>query len=285
MFVDARALQPLDVGDLDTLDQLHRQHAPRRELAIDLGHQHGGVSCEVMAHGRRVLRLVNEVQFHRHVLQSLAHQDAIVEVALEHRQPSQHQRHVAEVGAHYPVDSRILHLHRASTPVMQPCTMHLRERRRRQRDRIELGVNVLQRATQFAFDLIANHRKRPRRNPIVQSRQRRHPFVGQHVRASRDKLACLDQQAFQPQRGAVQRLRGAQILPPIKLGLVEIADEACPELRAFVARVHIGGQPHDVGKTPRPRGKPRLGHVGGEVKTAVESRIDHTERCVRSDVT
>ena len=47
MLVDAGALERVDVGDLDALDQFHREHAPRGELAIHLGHQHHWIGGEV----------------------------------------------------------------------------------------------------------------------------------------------------------------------------------------------------------------------------------------------
>ena len=155
--------------------------------------------------------------------------------------------------------------------------MHLRERRRRQRRRIELGVNRRERAAEFALDLFADHRKRTRRHAIVQARQRRDPFVGQHVGASRDKLACLDQQTLEPQRGAVERLRGAEILAPEELGFVAIADEAGPKLRAFVAGVHVRREPHDVGEAPGARREAGFGHVGGKTEAAVEAGIAHAK--------
>src|SRR5208283_3547477 len=95
MLVDAGALERVDVGDLDALDQFHREHAPRGELAINLGHQHQRIGGEVAAHDGGVVGLVNEVELHRDVLERLAHEYAIVEVALEEREPSQHQRQVA----------------------------------------------------------------------------------------------------------------------------------------------------------------------------------------------
>src|ERR1700733_10099032 len=62
MLVDTGALERLDVGDLDALDQFHREHAPRGELAIYLGHQHHWIAGEVAAHRGRVVGLVNEVE-------------------------------------------------------------------------------------------------------------------------------------------------------------------------------------------------------------------------------
>ena len=277
MLVDARALERVDVGHLDALEQFHREHAPRGELAIDLGNDHGGIRSEVAAHRRGVVGLVNEVELHRNVLERLAHQDAIVEIALELRQPIEHRRHVAEIGAHDAVDSGILHLHRASTAVMQARAMHLRERRRRQRYWIELGVNGFERAAEFALDLFADHRKWPRRDAVVQAGKRRDPFVGEHVGASRDELACLDQQTLEAERRAIERLRGAEILASVEFGFVAIADEAGPELGAFVAHVHIRREPYDVRKAPRARREARFGHVGGKIETAVEVRVAHAK--------
>ena len=257
--------------------QFHREHAPRRELAIDLGHDHGGIRGEVRAHRGGVVGLVNEVQLHRDVLERLAHQDAIVEVALELREPVEDRRHIAEIGAHDAVDTGILHLHRASTAVVKARLMHLRERRRRQRHGIELGVNTLERAAEFALDLFADHRKRTRRDAVMQAGKRRDPFVGEHVGASRDKLACLDEQTFEPERGAIERLRGAEILASVQFGLVAIADEARPKLGAFVARIHVRREPNDVREAPRARREPGFGHVGGKIEAAVEVRVAHAK--------
>ena len=277
MLVDSGTLERVNVGDLDAFEELHREHAARRELAIDFGDDHVGIRGEVAAHRRGVVGLVDEVQLHRDVLERLAHQDAIVEVALELREPVEHRGHVAEIGADDAVDTRILNLDGASTAVVEARRMHLRERSRRQRRRIELGVDSLERAAKFALDLLADHRKRPRRNAIVQAGERRDPFVGEHVGASRDELACLDEQTFKAERGAVEGLRGAEILAAEQLSFVAIVDKARPELRAFVACVHVGGEPHHVREAPCAGREPGFGHVGGKVEAAVEAGVNHTE--------
>src|SRR5208282_3648218 len=97
----------------------------------------------------------------------------------------------------------------------------------------------------------------------------------EHVGASRDELACLDEQALQADRGAVERLRGAKILAAIEFGLVAISDKARPELGAFVARVHVRREPRHVGKAPPSRRDSRFGHVGGKIEAAVDARVGH----------
>ena len=228
VLVDPRAFERVDVGDLDSLDQFHREHAPGGELAINFGNDDTGVVGEAAAHQRRIVGLVHEVEFHRDVLERLAHQDAIVEVALQKREPSQDHRHVAQIGADDSVDSRILDFDGASASVVENRAMDLRERGRREWNRIERRVHAFERAAKFALDLSADHRERARRDPVVQARQRRNPFVGEDVGASRDKLASLDEQTFEAKRGAVECLRSAEILAPVEFSLVAVADEAGP---------------------------------------------------------
>src|ERR1019366_7877864 len=117
-----------------------------------------------------------------------------------------------------------------------------------------------ERAAQLALDLLADHRKRPRWNAIVQARQRGYPLVGEHVGASCDELACLDKQTFHADCSAVESLRRAKILAAIEFGLVAIADKARPELGAFVTRVHISREPHHVPKAPHSRRESGFGH-------------------------
>ena len=87
---------------------------------------------------------------------------------------------------------------------------------------------AFERAAELALDRLADHRERPRRHAIVQARERRDPFVGEHVGARRDELRGLDEQPLEADRGAIERVRRAEILPAIKLGLVAIVDEARP---------------------------------------------------------
>ena len=225
---------------------------------------------------------MNEVELHRDVLERLAHQHAIVEVALEQSEPSQHQRQVAQVGAHDAVDTRVLHLDGASTAVVKAGRMHLREGSRRNRHRIELGVYRLQWSAEFTLDLFADHRKRTRRDAVVQAREGRDPFVRQHVGARCYELARLDEQAFEAQRGAVQRLRGAKILPSIQLRLVAIVDQPRPQLRALVTHVHVSREPHHIGEAPDASPEAGLGHVGGKIEAVVEVRAVHATGSLKS---
>ena len=56
----------------------------------------------------------------------------------------------------------------------------------------------------------------------MQRGQRLDPFGGQNIGARCDKLACFDQQAFEPDRGAVKSAGGAQVLAAVTFAGIAI---------------------------------------------------------------
>ena len=104
--------------------------------------------------------------------------------------------------------------------------MDLRQRGGRDRHWSKRVNICAERTSKFPLDLLTDRVERLRRYAILQARQRRDPFVRQNIGARRDKLAGLDQQSFEPNRGAIERPRRAQILTPIAL-LLALARWLC----------------------------------------------------------
>ena len=238
VLVDSGALERCDVGDLNALDQLHRQHAPRRELAIDLGHADDRIAPRSCA---RIVSALSASWMKSSSIgmyfSALARDHAKIEVALEPREPLSTVSHDCADRRgrcrRYPdtAPSPRIDARRAGAPDAPARATPTRAAPDRTRRKRASSGRPSSRSI-----CCADHRERARRHAVVQARERRDPFVGQNIGASRDKLAGLDQQAFEPNRGAVKRARGAQILAPIELGLVAIADEARPELRRLCSR-------------------------------------------------
>jgi hypothetical protein len=192
MLVDSRALERAEVGHLDSFNQLHREHAPRRQVAIDLWNHDVGTIREIAGDNLAVARFVDEVELYRDVLEDFARDHAEVEVGLEPCEQAQGEAQVAQIGVDNRFDPRVLYFDRATAAVDRTRRMDLRERSGRNRDRVELAEHRFKRSPQFTLDLSAHNCEGPRRHAVVQSGQRRDPFVRQNVGAGCDKLARLD---------------------------------------------------------------------------------------------
>src|SRR5207244_1996041 len=101
-------------------------------------------------------------------------------------------REAPQVDPHDALDVRVLHLGRHRAPVAQPAPMHLRQRGRGERRRIELGERRLDRPPELAAQERQEGREPPRRHAILQLREHLDVLRGQDVGARAHELADLD---------------------------------------------------------------------------------------------
>ena len=87
----------------------------------------------------------------------LVDERAGVEARIRATDAAEEQSDVAEVRLHRVRDPRVLHLHRDRAPVVRDGTVHLSDRRRRDRLGIELGEDPIGRRAELTLD-----RSRPR---------------------------------------------------------------------------------------------------------------------------
>ena len=194
MLVDAGALQRPEVGNLDAFDQLHREHAPRGQIAIDLRDHDVGAIGEIGGDDLAVARLVDEVELHRNVLQNFARDHAEVEIGLEPCEQAQREIRLRKSASTIASMRGYCTLTAQRRPSRVRAAMDLGERGGGDRHRVELAEDRFERASEFTLDLCANYFERARRYAVVQSGERRDPFVRQNIGAGCDKLARLDQQ-------------------------------------------------------------------------------------------
>ncbi len=71
--------------------------------------------------------------------------------------------------------------------------MHLTDRRRRDRNRVERGEQRLQRRVQLGFDHLPSLLERERRYRVLQQREFSRDILGHEIGASREQLAELDE--------------------------------------------------------------------------------------------
>src|SRR5262249_57146122 len=126
--VDAGPFESRHVGDLDAVNQLHRQYPASGEIAVDLGDDDVIARCEIALDRASVLAFVLEIELHRDVLHHFACHHLEIEIAFKPRQHLEHEHQVAQIGAHDSLDPGVLNLDGTATPVRQAGRMNLRER-------------------------------------------------------------------------------------------------------------------------------------------------------------
>ena len=228
MLVDPGLREGVEVGHLDSIDQLHREDAPGAQVAVDARNHDVGPLGEVGGDNLAVARLVDEVELHRDVLQDFARDDAKIEIGLDPGEQAQREFEVAQIGINNRLDARILDLYGTSAAIERTRGVDLGERCGGDRHRVELGKSGFERPSQLTLDLSANRFEGARRYAILQAGERRDPFVRQHIGASCDKLARLDQQALEANRGAIKRARSVEVLATIARFLAAVPGQARP---------------------------------------------------------
>ncbi len=150
--IDARALQSSSVRNLDPLDELHHQHAPRRVFPVDLRDDDVLDAREVGRDLLRVVSLADEVQLARDHPAHFFRNEAQVQRLVQPVQDADERRVVLQIVLHQALDAWILHLHGHHAPVVQHRPVHLRQRRRRHRRALELPKHGLERLPQLPLD-------------------------------------------------------------------------------------------------------------------------------------
>ena len=140
-------VETLEVRDLDALEILHHEHAPRAVLPDDARDDdvaalrgRPAAAAAVLAQLRPpamssilevpgddlgVVALIDKVQLQRNVVRDLLDQRGEVEVALEPGEDSQQEADVAQVVVDGALDARVLHLDRHFSAVVQARAVHL----------------------------------------------------------------------------------------------------------------------------------------------------------------
>ena len=110
-------------------------------------------------------------------------------------------------------DVGILDLDRNLATVQEPRPVHLRQRRRRDGFRVELGEYSVEGLTEILLDHAADLVELARRQAIVSLGKGLHVGRRKHVGTRPDHLAHLDQQPTELGRGAVDLVRVLLVNP------------------------------------------------------------------------
>ena len=195
--VDAGLLHRLHVVPRDPVEPFHHEHAPGHERGVRPGHDRGAL-LGLGEHARdveHVLRFEAEVELlddrlreqldQRGRVGERGHRDATDEMR---REP----RHRLDVLAHEPRDLRALHLDDDVFAGAQPCRVHLRDRRRRDRRALERREHVVEGAAELELDDAAHVVERLGRHAVAEQLELGDELFGEQALAARDDLAELD---------------------------------------------------------------------------------------------
>ena len=138
--VEAGGDDRLAVGRGDAVDELHRDHALRGQVPVDLRNVDAVDPVEVLCEAARVVRLDRVVELEQQRAAELRHHLLDADVARRARAPLHRVRRAAEdlqVRLDLVLDPRPLQLDHDVASVLEGRAMHLRERRGRERLRAE----------------------------------------------------------------------------------------------------------------------------------------------------
>ena len=189
-----RRRDQVDVGELDPVDPLERQHARPRVLPVDLRHVDVRVAGEVAVEVLRVARLLPVVELlpdrARELVHELARVDEVERADPLAREPRRLVEE-AEVGFDLLRRARPLHLDRDPAPVRQGRAVHLADRRGRDRRRLEVEEQPLERVPELLLDHPLGLLERERPHVVLQPAQL-DDDVGRHdVGPGREELPEL----------------------------------------------------------------------------------------------
>ena len=186
------------VVDLDAGHVFQGQHAAGGVLPEDIGDVDAGIIREVGCKAVGVMPLGDEIQLGagggRELGVELIQIDAACDPAIP-LQPAQCQPDRRQVGGNEPLDSGALHLDHDLRPVHQTGPVHLGERRRGLRHRLEAGENLFHRPPELDGDQGPDVGQRLRRHLVLQPLQLIGDRGWQDVHACAEELAQLDQDA------------------------------------------------------------------------------------------
>ena len=186
----------LEVGELHAVEVLEREHARARVRPVDARDRDVRVTGEVPVEGIRVARLEPVVELlpdrARELVDDLVRVDEVerADALLGELRRLVHER---EVGLDLPRRVRPLHLDGDAAAVRQRRAMHLPDRRCRDRLRVELGEQPLDRLAELLLDRPLDVRVRERPHVVLQAAQLGDDVRRHDVRPRREQLAELDE--------------------------------------------------------------------------------------------
>ena len=129
--VDAQFPYRLQVGELDAVDPLHRQHPPAGGLPVDAGHSNARVVGVQLGEGLSVAGLVAVVHLLKHPLAQLVDQGHQIGADQAHVavEPGGDVAHDVEIERDLLAQAWALHLHRHLLAAVEYTLVHLAQRR------------------------------------------------------------------------------------------------------------------------------------------------------------
>ncbi len=210
---------PLDVevGDLEAVEQLEREHACARVAPVDLRDAHVWMAGEVPVERVRAPRLEPVVELlpdrARELVDHLVRVDEVERAHPLLRDPRGLVQK-REVGLDLARRVRPLHLHRDAPAVRERRAVDLADRGGGDRGLVEVEEEPLDRLAELLADHALGVRVRKRANVVLEPAQLEHDVGRDDVRARREQLAELDER--RPE--LVEHL--AEVLPPRRAGAV-----------------------------------------------------------------
>ena len=227
--VHALGAQGIDLRDRQAVHALHHHRAGTAVVPVDLGHREQWRIAEIAAQLRTVRRLAHQVQFVAEVLGKLGHHLARLQPApfrphaFEQRGSGFHQ---CDVVGDDVFDARPQHLDRHVLAGRQHREMHLRDRGRRHRLRLETAENLRQRLAVEGFQAGDRLFRREGRHAVLQLGQ----FVGQigrqQIASRRQHLAELDEDGAERLQRLAQTHRTRRVEAAAEPGDTQQAGEA-----------------------------------------------------------
>ena len=195
--------QPADLGDLDAVGQVHGQHALAGVIPNRLRHDDLGIFRKVGPEADEVVGLDAIVEFGQQRLAELMHPvgetHAAADVGPAIRLAGD-RGHGIEVGDDGLEHARALHLDRDRPSIPQARAVHLRQRGRAERLRVEFGKGLRQLHAERVLDKRAHFVGRQRGDVVLHALQRGQVLRRHHVGACGQRLPHLDE-------GRAQRLQ------------------------------------------------------------------------------
>ena len=253
--VARRLVELLDRPEARAGDQVGDEHAPARELGVDLGHVRERMPAVGARDGAVVLRLELVVELLGDPLAQLRVHRLDVQAGREPLDERQQQGEVAQVGVDRLGHAGVLHLDRHVVPFASDRTVHLADRRGGERLLVELREDDRGLVAQLLAQQLRHLLERQRRDVVAQLRER-----------LLEALALV-----LGQRGEVDRREHLPDLHRRPAHLAELLDELARERGGALAGGGVGalGRAHDVRGA---RADPARGLPGDQAAEACRAR-------------
>jgi len=191
-----RPVLGIQIGDLDAVDPLERQHAGARNSSRDLRHANVRMACEVAVERVRVACLQTVIELLTDRARELGDELLRVdEVERTHSFLGDTCRLIQKRHVRFDLSRRAgaLHLDGDLLAVRQRRAVHLSDRRRGDRRVVELREELGNRKAEILLDHLLDVLDRKRANVVLQAPQLRDDVGREHVGPRREQLAELDE--------------------------------------------------------------------------------------------